>query len=92
LLVLSGGARRDLVEKFAGVAGISAAELRKGREEMVMSGHALRRHEAAHREGIDQCIIKRLCLRHVCSRHVAGLTHGLGLDAPMHPDFKDCLL
>ena len=48
LLVLRGGAGRDLVEKLAGVAGIGAAELGEHAKEMVVAGHALGRHEAAH--------------------------------------------
>ena len=40
LLVLLGGARRDLVETLTGVTRIGAAEFREGSEEMVVRGPA----------------------------------------------------
>ncbi len=81
LLVLRGGPRRDLVEKRARVARVGATELGERPEEMIVPGLALRRHEAAHREGIDQLVIEMLVLGHIGGSDVAGLADRLGLGA-----------
>ena len=81
LLVLRGGAGRDLGEKLARVARIGAAELGKGSEEMIVRGLPLGRNKTAHRERVDQLVVEVLVLRHVGGLDIAGLADRLRLGA-----------
>ena len=63
------------------MARVGATELGECPEEMIVPGLALRRHEAAHREGIDQLVVELLVLRHIGGANVAGLADRLGLGA-----------
>lgn len=67
------------MQKLAGVPRIGAAEFRECPEEMVVSGHALRGDEAAHRKRIDQIVVESLVFGYVGGGNIAGLTHGRGL-------------
>ena len=82
--VLACGASGDLIDPFASVARIGAAKFGERVEEMVVPGDAGRRHEAAHREGIDQTIIEALVLGKRGRRNLVLLAHGLKLCARDH--------
>ena len=79
LLVLRGGARRDLVEKLTGMTRVGAAEFGEGSEEMVVARYGLGGDEAAHGKGIDQLVVKSLVLERFRGWNVAGLADRLGL-------------
>jgi hypothetical protein len=84
LNILTCGARGDFIDPFASVARIGAAEFHEGVEEMVVRGDACRRHEAAHREGIDKIVVQALVLGKLGRRNLVLLAHGLKLCAGDH--------
>ena len=82
LLVLGGGAGGDLVEPFAGVGSIDAAEAAEGGEELVVTADAGAGHEAAHGEGVDESIVELLVFEGVLGADIAFATDGLRREAP----------
>jgi hypothetical protein len=77
LLVLSGGAARDLVEPFADVRFIDAAEAAEGGEELVVAADAGAGDKAAHGKGIDEGVVELLVLEAVLGADVAVATDRL---------------
>ena len=60
LLVLSGGARGDFVDPFAGVRSLEAREVGEGGEELVVPAEAGHGDETAQGEGVDQAVVEVL--------------------------------
>jgi hypothetical protein len=84
LNILTCSARGDFIDPFTGVAGIGAAKFHERVEEMVVRGDAGRRHEAAHREGIDQSVVEGLVLGKLGRRNLVLFAHRLEFGAGDH--------
>jgi hypothetical protein len=81
---LGGGAGSDFINPSTGMTRIIAAEPGEGAEEMIMCGHPLGGHEAAHREGVDQGVVERLVLRQFGGRDLILFANRLELRASPH--------
>src|SRR4029450_8589353 len=75
----------DLVEPFAGMAGIGTAEFPEPAEQMVVTGIAFGGDEPAHGESPDQTIVKPLVLqdRSGGDRPLAAGRRALACDLPL---------
>ena len=77
LLVLSSGAGCDLVEPFAGVDFVEAAETAEGGEELIVSADAGAGDKGAHGEGVDEGVVEMLIFEGVFGADIAFATDGL---------------
>ena len=84
LLVLRGGAGRNFIEPFAGVARIDDLEFCERVEEMIVAAHAGGRNERAHRKCVHQRIVKMLIFKRARNRGIAFAADGLRRDAARH--------
>src|SRR6202035_2813005 len=79
-----GGAGRNFIEPFAGVARIDDLEFCERVEEMIVAAHAGGRNERAHRKCVHQRIVKMLIFKRARNRGITFAAYGLRRDAARH--------